>query len=119
VSHSHGWSTGPTSALTFYVLGLRVTSPQGQTWSVVPHLSGLPGAEGGFTTPLGWYGVQWSMDGIYFKLNITVPTGTSGEIFWPVSGQVKSNDKRTAVDVEKGQNMQVTGGAYSYSVTIA
>ena len=58
-SHAHGWSSGPTSALTYYVLGLTVTSPQGRTWQVAPHLSGLEAAEGGFTTPLGWFGVKW------------------------------------------------------------
>ncbi|KAF5378492.1 hypothetical protein D9615_007115 [Tricholomella constricta] len=30
-SHAHGWSAGPTPALTFYVLGLTVTSLQGKT----------------------------------------------------------------------------------------
>lgn len=32
VSHSHGWSSGPTSALTEFILGLSVTSPAGKTW---------------------------------------------------------------------------------------
>ncbi|KAK0184792.1 Six-hairpin glycosidase [Armillaria mellea] len=56
-SHAHGWSSGPTSALTFYILGLTVMSPRGATWSVSPHVNGgLPGAEGGFET-LAW--VVW------------------------------------------------------------
>ncbi|KAF5385994.1 hypothetical protein D9615_002248 [Tricholomella constricta] len=49
-SHSHGWATGPTPALTFFVLGLKLTSPQGATWSIEPVLSGLEAAEGGFET---------------------------------------------------------------------
>jgi hypothetical protein len=61
-SHAHGWSTGPNSALTFYVLGLTPITPQGQTWSVAPHLSGLFGAQGGFQTPLGWFGVNWTLN---------------------------------------------------------
>ncbi|KAK0472524.1 Six-hairpin glycosidase [Armillaria novae-zelandiae] len=61
-SHAHGWSSGPTSALTFYILGLTITSPRGATWSVNPHVNGgLPGAEGGFETGLGWFGVKWVM----------------------------------------------------------
>ncbi|KAH9824577.1 glycoside hydrolase family 78 protein, partial [Teratosphaeria destructans] len=32
VSHAHGWSSGPTSALTNYVLGLEVTGRVGSAW---------------------------------------------------------------------------------------
>ncbi|KAI0314054.1 Six-hairpin glycosidase [Amylostereum chailletii] len=85
-SHAHGWSTGPTSALTFYVLGLTVTSPQGATWAVSPHLSGLPAAQGGFSTGLGWFGVRWSSNETVFELDVDVPTGTKGVATLPVSG---------------------------------
>lgn len=90
-SHSHGWSTGPTSALTFYVLGLTVTSPQGRTWSVAPHISGLQSAEGGFETPLGWYGVEWTLTAKDFHLTLDTPAGSSGIIILPVSGTVFVN----------------------------
>lgn len=90
-SHSHGWSTGPTSALTFYVLGLTVTSPQGRTWSVAPHISGLQSAEGGFETPLGWYGVEWTLTAKDFHLTLDTPAGSSGIIMLPVSGTVFVN----------------------------
>ncbi|EIW74840.1 glycoside hydrolase family 78 protein [Coniophora puteana RWD-64-598 SS2] len=81
-SHSHGWSTGPTSALTFYVLGLTLTAPQGTTWSVAPHFSGLPAAQGGFETPLGAFGVQWTMagDGRSVSIVVRTPEGTSGTV---------------------------------------
>ncbi|KAG6872862.1 hypothetical protein C0995_005850 [Termitomyces sp. Mi166 len=50
------------SALTFHVLGLRVTSPQGKTWSLSLHLGeSLSGAEGRFETPLGSFGVRWTL----------------------------------------------------------
>ncbi|KAF5378587.1 hypothetical protein D9615_007106 [Tricholomella constricta] len=81
-SHAHGWSAGPTPALTFYVLGLTVTSLQGKTWSLAPHVNGgLPGAEGGFETPLGWFGVNWILpDGVEgtLSLNVTTPEASSG-----------------------------------------
>lgn len=88
ISHSHGWSTGPTSALTFYVLGLTVTSPQGQTWSVAPHTSGLPAAQGGFETPLGWFGVMWTSTTGNFSISIATPEGTTGEVQLPFNGTV-------------------------------
>ncbi|CAA7264017.1 unnamed protein product [Cyclocybe aegerita] len=91
-SHSHGWSAGPTSALTFYVLGLTVTSPQGRTWTVAPHIDGgLPSAEGGFSTPLGWFGVKWALmrteDGQIerFELEVDTPIGTLGSVILPES----------------------------------
>ncbi|KZV78168.1 Six-hairpin glycosidase, partial [Exidia glandulosa HHB12029] len=60
-SHAHGWSSGPTSALTIYVLGLSVTTPQGISWKFEPHTSGMSAAEGSFETPLGTFGASWSL----------------------------------------------------------
>ncbi|KAJ6623288.1 Six-hairpin glycosidase [Mycena sp. CBHHK59/15] len=81
-SHAHGWSSGPTSALTIYVLGLSVTAPQGAEWLLSPHLAGLPSAEGGFETGLGWYGASWTVKTAgrttTFSLSVDVPVGTSG-----------------------------------------
>ncbi|KAG6809661.1 hypothetical protein H0H92_015283 [Tricholoma furcatifolium] len=59
-SHAHGWSTGPTSTLTYYVLGLTVTSPQGADWSLAPHVvdMGLSDVQGGFET-FTWFGAHW------------------------------------------------------------
>ncbi|KAL1892259.1 hypothetical protein Sste5346_007215 [Sporothrix stenoceras] len=48
-SHSHGWSAGPTSALTEFVLGLSVTGVAGSNWQFAPHMSrgdGVPGELG-------------------------------------------------------------------------
>ncbi|ESK87372.1 glycoside hydrolase family 78 protein [Moniliophthora roreri MCA 2997] len=64
-SHAHGWSSGPTSALTNYVLGLRVDEPMRRVWTIHPHLFSnvdKDAAEGGSETPLGWFGVSWSVD---------------------------------------------------------
>ncbi|RPD76861.1 Six-hairpin glycosidase [Lentinus tigrinus ALCF2SS1-7] len=113
-SHAHGWSSGPTSALTYYVLGLTVTSPQGRTWQVAPHLSGLPSAEGGFTTPLGWFGVKWTTQKSMFSMTIDVPEGTSGVVKLPVAGKVTiDGDVRK---VAKGENVQVAGGKHAIVV---
>ncbi|KAI0334220.1 Six-hairpin glycosidase [Cubamyces sp. BRFM 1775] len=109
-SHAHGWSSGPTSALTYYVLGLTVTSPQGRTWSVAPHTSGLSGVEGGFTTPLGWYGVKWSLQKRTFTLNIDVPEGTSGTLKLPFRGRVVVNGRSS--EVGQGATLQLSGGKH-------
>jgi hypothetical protein len=36
-SLAHGWSTGPTSALTFYVAGLQPDADGGRSYTVMPH----------------------------------------------------------------------------------
>ncbi|CAK7202238.1 hypothetical protein SEUCBS139899_004960 [Sporothrix eucalyptigena] len=43
-SHSHGWSAGPTSALTEFILGLSVTGVVGSNWQFAPQLGemGMP-----------------------------------------------------------------------------
>ncbi|EGN92657.1 glycoside hydrolase family 78 protein [Serpula lacrymans var. lacrymans S7.3] len=98
ISHSHGWSSGPTSALTFYVLGLTVTSPQGKTWLVAPHLSGLSSAEGGFETTLGSFNVKWTLEGKMLTLQINTPEGTSGTVRLPASGTVSLNSESVTTD---------------------
>ncbi|PIL26169.1 hypothetical protein GSI_11924 [Ganoderma sinense ZZ0214-1] len=114
-SHAHGWSSGPTSALTYYVLGLTVTSPQGQTWQVAPHLSGLDAAEGGFTTPLGWFGVKWSSQKHTFTLDIDIPEGTTGVVKVPVGGRASVNGRAQAVS--RGDALHLAGGKHVVSVS--
>ncbi|OSD03796.1 glycoside hydrolase family 78 protein [Trametes coccinea BRFM310] len=110
-SHAHGWSSGPTSALTYYVLGLTVTSPQGKTWSIAPHTAGLPAAEGGFTTPLGWFGAKWSLKRGAFALDIDVPEGTSGIVRLPFAGRVVVDGKERGV-TERGP-LELDGGRHA------
>lgn len=88
-SHAHGWSTGPTSALTFYLVGLRPTGPQGQTWKAAPQLSSLPAAQGSFETTLGTFGASWTFNNdTGFNLTLSTPEGTQGVVVLPVEGSV-------------------------------
>ncbi|KAI0028945.1 glycoside hydrolase family 78 protein [Vararia minispora EC-137] len=120
ISHAHGWSSGPTSALTFYVVGLRVTAPQGRSWIVAPHMSGLGGAEGGFATPLGWFGVQWSMSrGEYiFQANITTPEGTEGSFTSPVAGSA-TVDGESSMSIVNGTVIALIGGSHTIEIAIS
>ncbi|KAL5485523.1 hypothetical protein ACEPAI_8165 [Sanghuangporus weigelae] len=111
-SHAHGWSTGPTSALTFYVVGLQITEPQGSAWTLAPHFSGLSAAEGGFTTPLGWFGASWEIkDGRDITLMISTPLGTRGTI------DIPGNIAESYVDGEfitsSGTKISVSGGNHT------
>ncbi|KAI0408509.1 Six-hairpin glycosidase-like protein [Xylaria palmicola] len=92
-SHAHGWSAGPTSALTNYVVGLTVTGPAGQTWSLAPQFGDLQSAEGGFTTALGKFRAAWAVGdaGASYGVNVTAPEGTVGSVLLPrLSGSGKA-----------------------------
>ncbi|KAL2014785.1 hypothetical protein VTN00DRAFT_2310 [Thermoascus crustaceus] len=125
-SHAHGWSSGPTSALTNYVLGLSVTAPLGERWRLAPQLGrgDLRSVEGGFVTALGKFKASWkrslSLLGASYVLQFEVPEGTEGEVVLPspvgkrqpsviimdgkrVQKGVASKDKTTAT-------ITVTGG---------
>ncbi|GJE95602.1 glycoside hydrolase family 78 protein [Phanerochaete sordida] len=115
-SHAHGWSSGPTSALTFYVLGLTVTADAGRTWSLAPHTSGLAGAQGGFETPLGWFGAQWSLTKKTFELTVSTPSGTTGEVRLPVSGEATVNGR--SMSVRSGTAIVLLGGQHRIRVDL-
>jgi hypothetical protein len=83
ISHSHGWSSGPTSGLTEYVLGLSVTSPAGATWKLAPQFGDLKTVEGGFMTSLGKYQASWKLQGGGYTLSYNVPKGTTGQVVLP------------------------------------
>jgi len=87
VSHSHGWSSGPTSALTFDVLGLRPMEPAGKTWTFEPHPGDLKTVQGGFTTGLGIFQARWLSDGQshIIAVDLNVPKGSSGVILLPLA----------------------------------
>ncbi|EIW81919.1 glycoside hydrolase family 78 protein [Coniophora puteana RWD-64-598 SS2] len=107
-SHSHGWSTGPTPALSFYVAGLQLESTQGATWSLAPVLSGLSAAQGGYETPLGWFGANWTVAGGNLTVQVSTPAGTNGTATLPGTGSVTVDGQ----DAGSG-SMSLTGGNHT------
>jgi alpha-L-rhamnosidase len=87
-SMAHGWSTGPTSALSQYVLGVAPDSPGFARWTVAPNPGSLTWAQGRVPTPHGALGVAWTnaARGHRFVLDVTPPQGTSGTITVPLRG---------------------------------
>ncbi|MGW3285341.1 alpha-L-rhamnosidase-related protein [Streptomyces sp. NPDC001002] len=87
MSLAHGWSTAPTSTLTFDVLG---TAPESSTgaYRFVPHPGDLTSAEGRITMPQGPVNASWSRDpaaGTY-AAHLTSPSGSTGRIGVPKFG---------------------------------
>ncbi|MGW3646251.1 alpha-L-rhamnosidase-related protein [Streptomyces sp. NPDC000878] len=87
MSLAHGWSSAPTSTLTFDVLG---TTPESATgaYRFVPHPGDLTSAEGRITMPQGAINASWSRvpaAGTY-SAHLTSPAGTNGRIGVPKFG---------------------------------
>ncbi|KAL2854591.1 pectin lyase fold/virulence factor [Aspergillus pseudodeflectus] len=86
MSHAHGWSSGPTSALTEYAVGLRITEPRGAEWSLKPasfKVDGLGSASAGFTTELGKFSAAFQVKGKRVKVYWNTPKGTKGWVEVP------------------------------------
>ncbi|EIN11196.1 bacterial alpha-L-rhamnosidase domain-containing protein [Punctularia strigosozonata HHB-11173 SS5] len=82
ISFAHGWSTGPTSTLTFMVAGIQLTSAGGRTWLIKPTLGDLTRAEAGFKTSLGSFSVNNAKDAKTgsFQVAFETPKGTNGAL---------------------------------------
>jgi alpha-L-rhamnosidase len=83
-SLAHGWASGPTSALSKYVLGVRPVEPGYKTWLIEPQPGDLKWAEGTVPTPYGPIKARWERKGNALVLQITVPDGTRGSVGLPV-----------------------------------
>lgn len=132
VSHAHGWSSGPTSALTEYVLGLSVTGRVGSTWQFAPQFGDLRFAEGGFMTSLGKFQASWTTTkgSKSYTAAVNTPAGTTGQFILPVVQQgvaptvlvngkkvETSWERRTGVVFDTVLVSAVKGGNYTIVVS--
>ncbi|MEK6250642.1 MAG: alpha-L-rhamnosidase C-terminal domain-containing protein [Actinomycetota bacterium] len=88
-SLAHGWSAGPTAALSAYVLGMRPASPGWKTWLVEPQPGDLKFAQGSVGTPVGKLGVRWERDMVRrhsFRITVKAPHGATGTVAVPLLG---------------------------------
>jgi alpha-L-rhamnosidase len=122
-SLAHGWASGPTSALSKYVLGVRPIQPGYKTWSIEPQPGDLSWAEGRVPTPYGPIAVAWQKTSQGFRLEIDVPAGTNGTVGVPTSSStdavtdngrpVQKDEKMTAAASEsEGSSGARPGYAY-------
>jgi hypothetical protein len=88
VSSAHAWSTGPTAALSRYVLGVAPVTAGYRTWRVAPEVTGLRFAQGVVPTPYGPISARWQVgasDGS-FVMTVQRPHGTRGGVAVPLLG---------------------------------
>ncbi|KAL4807733.1 Six-hairpin glycosidase-like protein [Aspergillus unguis] len=86
VSHAHGWSAGPTSALSAYAAGLRITGPRGREWMFKPlgvGVDGLDNVQTGFTTGLGRFSAGFEVGDGEVRVWWDTPRGTRGWVEVP------------------------------------
>jgi hypothetical protein len=117
VSHAHGWSTGPTSLLSFYVAGIHLTSAGGQTWKIAPQPGGLTELEAGFVTPLGSFSnaikSSGGTSGTVTEMYFVTPDGTIGSVALPgVQGKLVSKSCGS-VDLVNGEANGLKGGDWT------
>lgn len=114
ISYAHGWATGPTSTLTFYVAGIQLLSAGGQTWRISPALGDLTSADAGFETSLGVFSATTTVDGHGgISIHFSAPAGTMGGVSVPYpacSGQmtlreVNGKCEDVVVDVVAQENV--------------
>jgi hypothetical protein len=121
VSHSHGWSSGPTSALTEFVVGIRVTGPAGREWRFKPSFGDVKFAEAGFMTSLGEFQARWERDVKGYEAVLKTPVGTRGTVSLPVEGTYRTVNVNGVVvrgTVKDGHVVfELAGGSYDMRVT--
>lgn len=126
VSHSHGWSSGPTSALTEYIVGLSVTSRLGETWAIAPQFADLKHAQAGFVTSLGKFQASWEKKSDGYSLSFSVPEGTTGNVVlpYPTSSKkpsIKMNGAKIASGVVYEESTATVtvrkGGSHTFVVS--
>ena len=90
-SAAHGWSTGPTAALSEYILGIRPVTGGYRTWLIQPVPESLRWASGQVPAAAGVIVSRWARGAhdSSFRLTVSAPPGTSGTVAVPVLGAAR------------------------------
>ncbi|KAF7713086.1 Alpha-L-rhamnosidase [Penicillium ucsense] len=114
VSHSHAWSSGPTSALIFFTAGIQV-SDGGASWMIAPQPGDLAMVDAGFSTSLGSFLVFFkrASDGSYTHFEIKAPKGSLGEVHIPSETGILVSSSGQHARLVNGVASGLHGGKWS------
>jgi hypothetical protein len=118
-SLAHGWATGPTSALTFYVLGVM---PEDGGYRFVPHPGDLRYARGRLSLAEGPLTASWARDGDDFTMRVEAPRGTTGTVGFPATDRtIYVNGAPASGGRSDGRYVYLEGltGGGAYTITDA
>ena len=113
VSHAHGWSTGPTYALTAYAAGIQLTGAGGSTWTIAPQPGDLTSVDAGFSTSLGKFSTSFRRsNGKYSRFSFTAPSNTTGEVFLPGTKGILVSKSGKRAALSNGSATGLSGGLW-------
>lgn len=119
-SLAHAWATGPTWAMSSYLLGVQPVEPGFESWQIKPHLGDLQWSKGQVPTPHGDVDVSWSRDEDGLTLDVTAPEGTSGEVWVPREdgGSTFASTGATFLRAEDGFDVYAAGSGSASFVAV-
>ncbi|KAJ5754108.1 uncharacterized protein N7511_008261 [Penicillium nucicola] len=115
VSHAHGWSTGPTYALTAYAAGIQLTGAGGSTWVIAPQVGNLTSVDAGFETVKGKFSVSYRGSGrgnAVGKLAFVTPANTTGEFLLAGAEGSLVSESGQRVRLVNGKASGLKGGSW-------
>ncbi|KAF2251771.1 glycoside hydrolase family 78 protein [Trematosphaeria pertusa] len=118
-SLSHGWSSGPTQALSFRVAGLEIVG--WRKWRFRPFPGSLKTVQSGFDSPLGAFEVAWTVSGnangsFNFEATLTTPIGTTGlvQLPWVCEGVFMNGELVKETVTQRGGRQKLTAVSCLY-----
>jgi alpha-L-rhamnosidase len=109
---AHAWSTGATSALSEYILGVQPAAPGYSRYLIEPQTSSLAWAKGTVPTPCGTIAVFWTRHASGLRLTLTVPSGETGTVVLP-----RATGSQLTIQGGQLPPATVTAGAFRITIT--
>lgn len=111
VSLCHGWSAGPTTFLSEYILGIQPTGAGFTTCSIAPRLGDLNWASGSVPTPRGNIQIRIERQPAGLMLKVTIPRGTTATVTLPTAIRDINGKKVQGASVEIGSGTFIITGS--------
>lgn len=118
LSKAHGWASGPTAALSFYVLGIMPTTERAEDYTLIPHPGDLNRVEGRLLLANGLVTAKWNSnrDTFTFSLQIDADAQITGLVGIPTFGhKVRIRADQNIVWDGCAQNPAVSGTPFPAS----